>query len=291
MGSSLRTYFLLIGLAPALWAPALCAFQQNDEESTPDPRPRSFSFAIVPQRTATELAEHWTPLLTYLKDKTGYRFDFKTARDIHTFKRRVAEGTYDLVYMNPYHYVAFRKTQGYRVFAKEKDRELTGIIVVRSDSAYRSLHDLQNQSLSFPAPTAFAASLLTRAHLDREGIKYHASFVASHDSVYLGVVKNLFAGGGGILHTLETQPDEIRSKLRVLWTSRGYTPHALAAHPRVPPEIVEKVAAAIIGLQNDPSANRLLVPLGFKGFAHAADSDYDSVRALEPQMNALLKNE
>jgi phosphonate transport system substrate-binding protein len=227
----------------------------------------------------------------YLTDKTGYQFHFKTARDIHTFRQRTSEGAYDLVYMNPYHYVTFHKTQGYRVFAKEKDRQLTGIIVVRADSPYRTLHDLENQSLSFPAPTAFAASLLTRAHLDREGIKYKTSFVASHDSVYLGVAQKLFAGGGGILHTLDAQPERIRNQLRVLWISKGYTPHALAAHPRVPPEAVQKIASAIVALRQDPNAGALLAPLGFNGFAPASDVEYNGVRALEPNMKALLKND
>ena len=270
MGLSLRHYPSLIGFTAALLAPAVSAVHANEDGSADSSSHYSFSFGVVPQRTATELAERWTPILAYLKNKTGYRFNFKTARDIHTFKQRASEGAYDLVYMNPYHYVTFHKTQGYRVFAKEKDRKLTGIIVVRADSPYRILRDLQNQSLSFPAPTAFAASLLTRAHLDIEGIKYQASFVASHDSVYLGVARNLFAAGGGILHTLGAQPEHVRNQLRVLWTSRGYTPHSLAAHPRVPQAAVQRIAAAFVALNKDPNANRMLAPLGFN--SHAQDS-------------------
>ena len=250
-----------------------------------------FSFGIVPQRTATRLAESWTPLLNHLGAETGYRFDFKTARDINNFKQRAAAGAYDFAYLNPYHYVAFNKTQAYRVLVAEKDRQLTGIIVVRAESRYRTLRDLEGQSLSFPAPTAFAASLITRAHLNRDGIKYRATFVSSHDSVYLSVAQRLFAAGGGIRHTFDNLASEVRGQLRILWTSKGYTPHAIAAHPRVPPEAMRRVTAALIGLHQDAATRKLLEPLGFNGFVAASDVEYDSVRKLEPQFKELVGDE
>ena len=135
-----------------------------------------FTFGIVPQRTAIDLARSWVPILDYLGAKTGYRFEFRTARDADAFEQRLGTGEFDLVYMNPYQYILHHAKHGYRVYAKEKDRLLTGLIVVRVDSPYREVRELDGKTLAFPAASAFAASLLPRAYLSRMGIAYTPAY-------------------------------------------------------------------------------------------------------------------
>ena len=247
-----------------------------------------YSFGVVPQHTATVLARRWTPFLNYLSEKTGYRINFKTAKDIPTFEERLAAGEYDFAYMNPYHYIVAHRNVGYQVYAKEKDRLLRGVLVVRADNPYRHVRELQNQSLAFPAPAAFAASLLTRAHLDKLGVAYTPVYVSSHDSVYYGVGKGLFVGGGGIPFTLEKLTPENRRQLRTLWVSPTYTPHAIAAHPRVAAKAVHRILHAMERIHVDTRGRRLLGALGFKGLVRASDQDYDDVRRLGPQIRRIL---
>ena len=243
-----------------------------------------FSFGVVPQRTAIDLARSWVPILDYLGAKTGYRFEFRTARDADAFEQRLDTGEFDLVYMNPYQYILHHAKHGYRVYAKEKDRLLTGLIVVRVDSPYREVRELDGKTLAFPAASAFAASLLPRAYLSRMGIAYTPAYVASHDSVYIGVSKNLFIAGGGVHQTLNNLAPEIRKQLRVVWVSPPVTPHALAAHPRVPAAAVRRIYRALAEMERDPQGKKLLDDLGFKGIVAAADREYDGVRALEPEL-------
>ena len=70
------------------------------------------SFGVVPQQSATRLAELWTPICEFLGRKTGNHYVFKTAKDIPTFEDRLASGDYDIAYMNPYHYTVFSKVPG-----------------------------------------------------------------------------------------------------------------------------------------------------------------------------------
>ena len=158
---------------------------------------RTYSLGIVPQHKAADLAARWVPLLQYLSARTGLHVEFRTARDIPTFEQQLAQGEYDFAYMNPFQYVLFQQKSGYRALARQRAYGLRGIVVVRADSPYRTLRDLEGQALAFPAPSAFAASILTRAQLRAEGVRTTPSFVVSHDSVYYGVVNRLFAGGGG----------------------------------------------------------------------------------------------
>lgn len=249
---------------------------------------RTYSLGIVPQHKAADLAARWVPLLQYLNARTGLHIEFRTARDIPTFEQQLAHGEYDFAYMNPFQYVLSRQKSGYRAFARQRAHELRGIVVVRADSPYRTLQDLEGQALAFPAPNAFAASILTRAQLRAEGVRITPSFVVSHDSVYYGVVNRLFAGGGGAPETLDRLDPAVRAQLRVLWTSAEYTPHAFAAHARVPAGVAEILRQALLETSHDPRGKRLLAAAGFQELMAASDEEYESIRKLVPGIRATL---
>ena len=239
------------------------------------------SFGVVPQQSASELAYLWTPILSYLGEKTSLKLEFRTAKDIPTFERRLAAGEYDFAYMNPYHYVVFHDLAGYQALAKEKERKLVGLIVVRKNSPFKKIAELNGTELALPAPGAFAASILPLAALRSKGILVKPRFVSSHDSVYLSVAKGFFSAGGGIARTFENSEPSVREQLRVLWRTPGYTPHAIAAHPRVPNEIARTLQKVLTTLDQEPRGSDLLRAIGFKGLIAARDKDYDDIRALD----------
>lgn len=243
-----------------------------------------YSFGVVPQQSATELARTWVPLINLLQAKSGLQLRFATAPDIPSFERRLAAGDYDFAYMNPYHYTVFHHQPGYQVFAREKDRLLKGIVVVRKDSPYRALADLRGQTVVFPAPASFAATVLVRAGFAGQHIAITPKFVSSHDSVYFNVTRGFYPAGGGVIRTFENLEPTTRDQMRILWTSQGYTPHALAAHPRLAAEPVKRLQEAMRALDHDPDGRAALEGIGFKGIVAAGDADYDAVRSLHLEL-------
>lgn len=248
-----------------------------------EPMPPVLSVGVVPQQAASELARGWIPLLQEVGRRAHVQLEFRTAPDIPAFEDRIMKGEFDLVYMNPYHYTVFSRTPGYQAFLKEKDRKLVGIIVVRRDSPLQSLEQLKGRRVAFPAPAAFAASILPRAEFSRNQIPIEARFVNSHDSVYKGVANGLFEAGGGIQRTFEVIEPQVASQLRVLARTPAYTPHALAMHPRVSAEVAERLRQVFLSLDGDETGRALLAALSFKGFAPASDREWDSIRALRLQ--------
>ena len=265
---------LLLGATLGWLCAGLPAFAQQAEQ-------KPLEFGIVPQQSASRLAEDWGPLLAEISKRSGVALIFRTAPSIPGFEERLGKGDYDLAYMNPYHYVVFQKASGYRAFAKEQDRKIKGIVVVKNESAYRKPADLAGKTVVFPAPAAFAASILPQAEFGRLKIPIDAKFVASHDSVYRAVASGLQEAGGGIQRTFEATPPEVRNALRILSETPAYTPHAFAAHSRVPPEILAKVLAAMASLSADEAGQRLLAPLAFKGITTAQDKEWNDIRALD----------
>ena len=241
-------------------------------------------FGVVPQQSPSKLARKWLPLLKFISQKSGVELQFATAPDIPTFEKQLAEGHYDIAYMNPYHYVVLSQQVGFKALVHEQDKKIQGIIVAFKDSKIDKLEDLSSQTIAFPAPASFAATLIPKANLAQQHISFKSEYVNSHDEVYRNIVAGRFVAGGGIMRTFNALPDYFREQLKIIWTSQGYTPHAIATHPRVNDDIRQKLLASFLAVSKSEKASELLIPLLMKGFTAAEDKDWNDVRSLNIQL-------
>tara|TARA_R110000764_G_scaffold120791_3_gene208504 strand:+ start:3986 stop:4828 length:843 start_codon:yes stop_codon:yes gene_type:complete len=241
-------------------------------------------FGVVPQQSPSKLARKWLPLLKFISQKSGVELQFATAPDIPTFEKQLAQGHYDIAYMNPYHYVVLSKQVGFKALVHEQDKKIQGIIVAFKDSKIDKLEDLSSQTIAFPAPASFAATLIPKASLAQQHISFKSEYVDSHDEVYRNIVAGRFVAGGGIMRTFNALPDYFREQLKIIWTSQGYTPHAIATHPRVNDDIRQKLLAGFLAVATSEKASELLIPLLMKGFTAAEDKDWNDVRSLNIQL-------
>lgn len=241
----------------------------------------TLTFAVVPQQSATQLAEGWTPVLSWLSKSSMLNLQFVTAPDVPSFEQRLAAGEYDIAYMNPYHYTVFSAQPGYRALVRAKGERIKGILVVQKDSPIKDLSDLAGKTLAFPRPAAFAASLLVQAELRGRGIAFTPMVVKSHNSVYRSVAKGIFAAGGGVPRTFDLLDGTVRDDLRVLWETREFTTHAIASRPGLDAQLRARVWKAMRDMGADPHGQELLKAIGFTGFDQAKDEDWNDVRSLK----------
>ncbi len=247
----------------------------------------TLTVGIAPQRSTAELARLWSPILAYASKKADIKLKFATAPDAKTFKKRLAEGRYDIAYMDPYQYTIASQTPGYVAFAREHAKKGRGVVVVHKDSPIKSLAELGGQNLAFPSRSAFSESVMPRAMLAEENIAYNSEFGSSQDSIYLCVSHGIFAAGGGDLETLDNISPNIRKNLRVLWSSEGDMPYAIAAHPRTPADTVRKIQQILVGMTDDPNAKSLLDAMDFDGIQTASNDDWEVVHGKAGLLNEL----
>lgn len=247
----------------------------------------TFTFGIVPQQSAQVLAKTWQPVFNEIARQSDIEFIFRTAPTIPEFEQRVLNGEYDLAYMNPLHFVTFAEQPGYQAVARETNKSLQGIVVTRKDSAATSLKDLQNSKLAFPAPNAFAATVIPLANLAQQNILIEPVYVRTHDSVYLNVLAGNYPAGGGVQRTFNNMPEDVKAELKVLWTTPAYTPHAIAAHPRFSEHQVDQFQQIFTALNASEEGKAALAQLGMTGFSEAVSSDWDDVRELAITLQGL----
>jgi phosphonate transport system substrate-binding protein len=239
-----------------------------------------YTFGVGPVQSSTELAKRWIPILRHLSAATGHELQFHTARDIPAFQTDVVAGTFDFVFINPYHYLQSHTSSGYRAFAREKDGALVGIVVARKDAALNDMAQLNGQAVAFPAPNALAATWLPMNEMRERHIEVKPNYVKSMDSVYLSVARGLFPAGGGELRTFNALAPETRDQLKIIWRAEPLPPFAFAAHPRVPRDVVEKVQAAMARMNTRPETMALLRAVNLAGVEKADDADYKAFREM-----------
>jgi len=84
-----------------------------------------------------------------------------------------------------------------------------------------------------------------------------------------------------VVRTLNATGPEARAALKVLWTSKPYTPHAIATARRIDDATRAAVLQAMLHANEDPNAKKLLQGIAFKGFEPGADTDWNDIRALD----------
>jgi phosphonate transport system substrate-binding protein len=234
----------------------------------------TYAVGVVPQFNARTLQSIWTPILQELERRTGHTFELRGSKSISAFEKQFMAGEFDFAYMNPYHFILARKTQGYLPLVRDTGKRLRGILVVRKDVAIDDVEQLQDKAIAFPSPNALGASLMLRAQLAREfNLRFEPRYVKSHDSVYLNVVTGRMTAGGGVGRTLARQPSEVREQLRVLYTTPAVASHPVTVHPRVPETVRSMVKNALIAMGESESERQLLakIPIGTAGEALSED--------------------
>ena len=238
----------------------------------------TYTFAVVPQFEQRKLFAIWKPIVDEVEKRTGLSLKLTATLTVPEFERELSRGNFDFIYCNPYHILKMIPTPGYIPLVRDS-APLRGILVVRKNSPIHSLTELEGKTVAFPSPNAIGASLLMRADLSR---LYHVTvtplYVKTHSSVYLHVANGLTDAGGGVEKTLQEQAPEIIDALRVIYTTREFPSHPIAAHPRVPKADREKVRRALMEIGATREGQALLAKVPIQQVVPAALEDYTPMR-------------
>ena len=250
----------------------------------------TFTVGIVPQFEALRLASTWLPILEELEKRTGHTFEMIGAPTIPAFEVAFQDGAYDIAYMNPYHGVMAEQAQGYVPIVRDGSRMLYGILAVRKDSPLQDVKELDGKKIAFPAPNALGASLLMRAELDMlHDVQVEESYVSTHSSAYLNTVLGAADAAGGVKSTLDSQSDQIKDNLRILYETSRVPPHPIVVHPRVSYEDRMAIQQAILDLAATEEGHEMLSAIPMREAVATDREEYQPLKAMNLE-NYLIKS-
>jgi len=266
-----RVVRILVALC-LLWGIAL----QGQAKDGQDVVPRNvLTVGVIPQFDLAHTQAIWRPILDELQRRTGYTLILRTSTSIPAFERDLAQGEFDIAYINPYLTVNVAEARGYLPVARDTATDLQGILVVAKESPIQSVEELDGKTVVFPAPNALGATLLLRAELFRRfGVEMVPRYVLSHSSVYLNVALGEAIAGGGVQKTLAQQSPELQQRLRVLYTTEHVPSHPIVIHKRIDKAQQRQLIQALLALGESEQGRALLAKVPIKTIGRADIDDY-----------------
>lgn len=240
----------------------------------------SYSFGVLPQRSALLTAEYWNPILDYAGRKAGVTLSLRVARTGVESSEAAERGEYDFIYSN-HIFQPKVAVANYQVILRTRDEAITGQIVTLAGSPVRSLQDLDGKDVGFPSRSAFVGYALTFDQLLRRGVAVNPMFGGNQEGIMaqLKAGRIIAAGVNGVV--MKAYAERERIAYRILWESPPYFNLPIAVHPRVPKAVAAAVRQALDGMGDDPEGARILAvvaavigqPPPF-GFRLASQADY-----------------
>lgn len=217
-----------------------------------------YTLALIPNLPAVTLHKNWTPLIEYLERETGEQFDLKLYDKIESFVTEVNAGRVDFVYTSPNLFYTAHQRQKYVPLVRSADM-IRGQLFVRKDSPYTCVEDLHGKTVAFVGSRT-VCSILTRQALlkDIGESDYRVSFNGSSVNVAKSVLIGKTDAGAALDMTMVRELADMKNEFRTIMETEKVAPHPLAAHPRVPRTVQQKVTAKLLALNNQEQGRKIL---------------------------------
>lgn len=245
-----------------------------------------YLFGVHPLHNPKRLFEVYQPMVDFINARLqGGQLRLEASRNYDAYDEKLFQGYFDFALPNPYQTVISTQ-HGYQVFGKMADDEnFRGIILIRKDSSIETVSDLQGKSVSYPAPTALAATIMPQWFLYQNGLDIHQditnNYVGSQESsimnVYLGITDAASTWPPPWLAFIKERP-EIAEKVIVKWQTPPLLNNGLVVKKKVPIEILKQVSDAIFELQLSPEGRKILAAMELSQYEPATNKTYQPVK-------------
>lgn len=243
-------------------------------------------FAVHPLHNPERLQEVFGPLINHLNANISeVQFQLEGSVNYTAFEDKIKKREVEFALPNPYQTLVATQN-GYKVFAKMgDDHNFRGIILIRKDSKIKTISDLKGKTISYPAATALAATMLPQYYLKKHGLDVMKEtknlYVGSQESAILNVyLKTSDAGATWPppWKAFAAKNPKIAAELEVKWQTQTLPNNSLIARDDVPLELVKKVKKIMLDLDQSSEGRAILKGIGLSHFESANQETYESVK-------------
>jgi phosphonate transport system substrate-binding protein len=249
--------------------------------TTPPITETEYIFGVHPLHNPQRLFEVFGPMMEYLsRNIDGVSFKLEASRNYPVFDEKLYARKFHFALPNPFQTInAIDK--GYKVFGKiGLDKNFKGIILVRKDSGIKKVSDLKGKAVSFPAPSALAATMMPQYYLQTHGVdvmreldnRYVGSQESAMMNVYLG--QTMAAGTWPPpWNEFRKQRPDVAEHLTVIWNTEPLVALGLVALPEVPDNIIQQVIQLLTTPDEHGQEPDMLWRSEFSGVVNPATDD------------------
>lgn len=281
---------------PILVIPFLFLFSGCDEHETTSYSPtysdtlredkKIYVFGVHPLHNPKRLFEVYQPLVDYInRHLSGVQLKLEASRNYAAYDEKLFGGYFHFALPNPYQTV-MAATKDYTIFGKMGDDEnFRGIILVRKDSGITEVAQLKGKTVSYPAPTALAATMMPQWYLQTHGLDINRditnSYVGSQESSIMNVYLNKSAAASTWpppWRAFIKRRPEVAEAVEVRWQTPPLPNNGLVARNDVPKKLVEQVGRLLFTLHTHEAGQKMLKKMELSRYEKADSATYEPVR-------------
>ena len=228
-----------------------------------------YVFRIEPAYPPARLMQIYAPLMTYLDKSTGQHFVLKPARNYNDYWRTLQNKTKTDFAFDDAHLTDYR-IQHNKFDPVARIAGSTGYTLVTNiDIGNKGLRGLLLHRVVTMSAPSLGYSLL---------LKFYPNPVAeprikTTATSWRDAVDRVFAGEAEAAMIPNWLRDQYPN-LTPVKSSPEFPGQCVSASPEVPADVRDKVKKALLGLDSDPDAAKLLLNLGIKKFVSTTASEY-----------------
>jgi ABC-type phosphate/phosphonate transport system substrate-binding protein len=237
-----------------------------------------YTFRIEPAYPPERLQEIYAPLMTYLGKTTGQQFVIEPVRNYHFYWRDLQTGAKADFSFDEAHFTAYRIQNAHFEPLVRTAQAGSYTLVSNIDIGKKGADGLVGHNIVTMSAPSLGYVLLAEFYPNPVMQPDIVSTATSwHDAV-----DRVFAGEADAA-IIPTALKDQYPNLTPVKTSRQYAGQCIAASPDVPADIRDKVREALLKLDTDADASKLLFELGVSKFVAATAKDYEGAdAALKP---------
>lgn len=277
--------FFLSGCEPAPQQEQGPKYERVDSRQDGMAKP-VYRFAIHPLHNPRKLTQAYQPLIDYLSSHIpGVRFQFEASRDYPVYEAKFRAREAEFLLPNPWQTLEAMKV-GYQVIAMAGDADdFKGIFIVRKDGGIRTPAGLKGRAVSYPSPTALAATIMPQFFLHQQGVDVNRDidnrYVGSQESSIMNVhLRQVAAGGTWPLpwRAFEKDHPQEAAELMVIWETPSLMNNSIMVRDDVPSGVRDQVRRLLTELSKAKGGKEVLAAMETARFHEADNASYERVR-------------
>ena len=242
---------------------------------------------ILPYMNSKQTYLAFRPVLDYLETHIeNVEFILETSKTYAAFNQKFFAGDFAFALANPYQ-TSLSLDKGYRAIAKMKSDEIfKGYIVARKDAGLTSVAQLKGKTISFPAPTALAGTMMPLYFLHEQGLDVHKeikkNFVGSQYSSILNAYSSdaiAAATWPPSWYNWAKKNPHKAEQMTIVWQTEPLINNGFVVREDVDKRLSESVVTALVQMSRSEKGKQILSNAGFEGFEEANNTTYDVVKS------------
>jgi phosphonate transport system substrate-binding protein len=227
-------------------------------------------------------------LVDYLSEATGERWELAITLHYDETVRSLCAGDLDVAYLGPFTYLRAQAACGAQPVVRLNTRgsaTYTSLIMVRSDSPFRTVNDLRGGVFAFGSPLSTSSHLVPRLMLREAGLRVGIDVTCRYFGHHDRAARAVLLGEADACGVRDIVGERFEGRgLRVLARSLPIPNFPLVVSPGAPSELREELVTALVERpRRDPAIRRRIRGWDVElagGFAPVGEKDYRPVMDL-----------